>query len=73
MIRYPFSLDWIVPVSDDGSVVYRAEKSSIHSTSVKHCGLWERASSRTPSEETEPEQGALDLEHIPFDDFAAAQ
>jgi hypothetical protein len=26
-----------------------------------------------PPEETEPEQGTLDLEYIPFDDFVTAQ
>ncbi len=49
---------------------------------LRHCGLWERPSSRlpvrctqtgAPPEETEPEQEILEYEHIPFDDFGAAQ
>ena len=40
---------------------------------LKHCGLWERPPSRAPPEETEPEQGTLDLEYIPFEDIAIAQ
>ena len=40
---------------------------------LRHCGLWERPSSRAPPEEAEPEPEILEYEYIPFDDFAVAQ